>query len=327
MADIEYGETLGEVYPTHGFSLVGLVNFLGAVVSVALIAGLTWWGYQLMVRDVSGVPVVQALAGPMRTAPEDPGGKNADYQGLAVNNIAAVGEAADPAEKLALAPAPTALVDEDLSVGELEAMDIVPATEAEENISTEETVVELTNSDVESGEPTATDRASLIAAALQIAQEPDAKSEVEIADTTLTETIRADVIPASVAGVSTSLVPQVRPETLVASLQNPAVMNDVTETVDGSVATVDPASIATGTRLVQLGAFPSPEIADEEWAKLNVKFEDFMKGKKQVIQRAQSGGKVFFRLRAYGFEDLSDARRFCSALLAEQANCIPVVTR
>ncbi|MGR3661580.1 MAG: SPOR domain-containing protein [Paracoccaceae bacterium] len=327
MADIEYGESLGEVYPSQGFSLAGFTNFLGAVLSVTLIAGLAWWGYQLMVRDVSGVPVVQALKGPMRVAPDDPGGKSADYQGLAVNNIAAVGEAADPAEKLTLAPKPTALIDEDLSAGELEAMEIVSETSPEGIVAQEAIVAATTNSNAEADEPIAGDQATLIAAALQLAQEPEADTAAIIATPTEVEAIRTDVIPASVAGVSTSLVPQLRPATLVASLQNPSVMTDATNSGDGTAASIDPASIATGTRLVQLGAFPSPELADAEWAKLNVKFEDFMKGKSQVIQRAQSGGKVFFRLRAYGFEDLSDARRFCSALLAEQANCIPVVTR
>jgi len=52
-----------------------------------------------------------------------------------------------------------------------------------------------------------------------------------------------------------------------------------------------------------------------------------MSDKARVIQRAQSGGNVFYRLRVQGFDDLSDARQFCSALLAKQANCIPVVTR
>jgi hypothetical protein len=28
-----------------------------------------------------------------------------------------------------------------------------------------------------------------------------------------------------------------------------------------------------------------------------------------------------------GFTDLSDARRFCSAMVAERADCIPVVAR
>lgn len=327
MADIEYGDSLGEVYPSQGFSLAGFTNFLGAIISVTLIAGLAWWGYQLMVRDVSGVPVVQALAGPMRVAPDDPGGKSADYQGLAVNNIAAVGEAADPAEKLALAPKPTTLIDEDLSAGELEAMEIVSESSPEGIVAQEAITADLTNSNAEADEPIAGDQATLIAAALQLAQEPEVEAVAIVTTPTEAEAIRANVIPADVAGVSTSLVPQLRPETLVVSLQNPSVMTDATDTGEGAAASIDPASIATGTRLVQLGAFPSPELADAEWAKLNVKFEDFMKGKSQVIQRAQSGGKVFFRLRAYGFEDLSDARRFCSALLAEQANCIPVVTR
>jgi hypothetical protein len=45
------------------------------------------------------------------------------------------------------------------------------------------------------------------------------------------------------------------------------------------------------------------------------------------VQKASSGGRVFYRLRAMGFDDLGDARRFCSALVAENADCIPVVTR
>jgi hypothetical protein len=52
-----------------------------------------------------------------------------------------------------------------------------------------------------------------------------------------------------------------------------------------------------------------------------------MQGKSRVIQKAQSGGRTFYRLRVAGFDDISDARRFCSALLAEKAACIPVKMR
>jgi hypothetical protein len=52
---------------------------------VALVVGLGVWGYKLAVRDVRGVPVIQAMDGPMRIAPEIPGGEIADHQGLAVN--------------------------------------------------------------------------------------------------------------------------------------------------------------------------------------------------------------------------------------------------
>jgi hypothetical protein len=50
-------------------------------------------------------------------------------------------------------------------------------------------------------------------------------------------------------------------------------------------------------------------------------------GKTRIIQAAQSSGRTFYRLRAEGFTDEADQRRFCSALVAEQAACIPVTVR
>ena len=67
------------------------INLAGGLTSLALVVGLGVWGYKLAVRDVNGVPVIQALDGPMRISPADPGGEVADNQGLAVNTVAAVG--------------------------------------------------------------------------------------------------------------------------------------------------------------------------------------------------------------------------------------------
>ena len=88
-----------------------------------------------------------------------------------------------------------------------------------------------------------------------------------------------------------------------------------------------PDQIPVGTALVQLGAFASPEIARSEWRRLSGKFSSFMAGRELVIQRAVNGGRIFYRLRAAGFSDLSDARRFCSTLKAAETDCVPVVTR
>jgi hypothetical protein len=82
-----------------------------------------------------------------------------------------------------------------------------------------------------------------------------------------------------------------------------------------------------GSRLAQLGAFESAEVARTEWDRLSTRLGDLLDGKRRVVQRAESGGRTFYRLRVVGFDDLADARRFCSALQAEQAECIPVVTR
>jgi hypothetical protein len=90
---------------------------------------------------------------------------------------------------------------------------------------------------------------------------------------------------------------------------------------------VAPETIPAGTRLVQFGAYASAEIARSEWGKLDTKFGDFLEGKQRVIQKATSGGRTFYRLRALGFEDVADARQFCAAIVAGKAECIPVVTR
>lgn len=329
MADIEFGDAGVEVYSSRGTGLGSLMNWLGAFLSMALIAGLGYWGYQLMVRDVSGVPVVRALAGPMRMAPDDPGGQVADHQGLAVNNIAAEGTAEAPADRLVLAPAPTVLAPEDQTAGELA---VLLETQSETVLSsdTELTLVDSLTNDAEADEPIALDRATLIEAALNLVLDPTLDTALSPAPDAVSpqaepspaNAVLADIIAADVAGVARSLRPEPRPDLILASL-DPAPLSEPAY----QVATVDPDLIPAGTRLAQLGAFESAELAEKEWTVLSTKFEDYMGGKKRVIQKAQSGGKVFYRLRAHGFEDLSDARRFCSALLAGQANCIPVVTR
>ncbi len=326
MADIEYGEAVDGVPPLSGVNVTGMMNWLGALVSVALISGLVYWGYQLMVRDVSGVPVVRALEGPMRVAPADPGGTSVDYQGLAVNNIAAVGEAEAPADRLVLAPKPTVLTPEDQTAGDLQALQVeesvVAPVETDLNITPEVVtdVQSLTNT-AEEEELPAADQATMIAAALQEASSQAAVPQPELQSV-------PETIAATIAGVSRSLRPTLRPVlpegVQLASLQ---VTPDVLPDASSEVATVDPDTIPVGTRLAQLGAYESVEIAESQWLKISSQFDEFMVDKSRVIQKAQSGGKVFYRLRAHGFDDLSDARRFCSALLAEQANCIPVVTR
>jgi hypothetical protein len=79
--DYAYGATPGpgadQPATARGTRLAKLMNGAGALMSVALIAGLAVWGYRLAMRDVTGVPVVRALEGPMRIAPEDPGGSTA----------------------------------------------------------------------------------------------------------------------------------------------------------------------------------------------------------------------------------------------------------
>ena len=316
-------------------SLGGTVRMLGAVASLALVAGVGIWGYKLVARDVSGVPVVRALAGPMRIQPADPGGLQADHQGLAVNAVAAGGTAEATADRLMLAPPPVDLATEDVPVGQSEAVAVTevaeesaaesdPQVEKLASLSVEALVAQLT------GQKPGVDETSDSAANLE--DQPDVQREVLTQDANPDVETTEDAVQAVGVigpGVTRSLRPQVRPARLVTSGGAAGVL---TKAIDGAVNTlaqieVDPNSLPVGTRLAQLGAYDGADVARGEWDKLTIKFTEYFEGKQRVIQKASSGGRTFYRLRAMGFDDLSAARRFCSALVSENADCIPVTTR
>lgn len=289
------------------------MQWAGAIISLLLILGLTIWGYKLLVRDVSGVPVVRALEGPMRVAPEDPGGEQADYQGLSVTQVAVEGAMEQPTERVVLAPPPVDLQDEDLPVAALipdtPSVDPDDTAEAEPADAIEVALAEALGESLE------------LTGGLEPGEEDTSLLD---AGTTVTEQARVRVIPASVAGVAASPRPPARPasfELLQSVRAQPAVLQ--TSASDE----IDAADIAPGTRLVQLGAFATEDEARTAWAQLQGPFGDYFQGKSRVLQQASAGGRSFIRLRAVGFDDLSDARRFCTVLVAQDAACIPVIRR
>lgn len=277
----------------------------GAVISVALVIGMGVWGYKLLVRDVSGVPVIRAAEGPMRVQPDDPGGQRAEHQGLSVNEVAADGAVSEPADRLILAPEP-------LDLGTEVPPDPGAGTTAEIRVAAEiDTAGQATAGAPEDAPETGEapdERADRGQDADQQAASPPTPGAEEDDPETVT------------GGLGRSLRPKSRP----AGLEN---VRSVSAAAVQAPREIDPADIPEGTRLAQLGAFSSAEIAREEWARLAGRFDEYLSSKDRVIQRAESGGRIFYRLRAMGFDDLGDARRFCSALVAENAECIPVVAR
>ena len=303
MAAIHFDE-FGEAPEGGGFT--AFLNWLGAGLSVALIAGLGFWGWQLWQRDVSGVPVGRALEGPMRVAPDDPGGLASDYQGLSVNRIAEERGEANLADRVVLAPAPASLnEEEDVAMAALPVpeTDPLPVVEAQ---PLDAEPIELAA--VEPSRPVLVEETAT-----------DARSATDIAvAAALDGLVLEDVTPVVLAAAH---VPLTTPRPLV----RPASLNTTAIATDGTTGDLDAATIPAGTRLVQLGAFGSPEDARVEWANALANFGDYMAGKERVIQKARTGGRDFYRLRAYGFADLADARRFCAVLVSDGANCIPVV--
>ena len=297
------------------------LSYFGAASSVALVVGLGIWGYQLTVRDVSEVPVIRALEGPARVQPDDPGGQLALHQGLAVNNVQAEGEAEGPAPQVILAPEPIDLTTDDIV---LAAPQVVEAPVEDELAETVGTVVSLS---LEEQQLSVEEQAELLASRLAEGVEPLAP--LDDAPTEAVTGLERAEIPAldpSVPGVNRSLRPSIRPKVSLANLQQTAAIAAAVQSVRAA-RQVDLASVATGTRLVQLGAFDERDQAIAAWNDIATRFSDYMDGKRRLIQEATSGGRSFYRLRAVGFDDLNASRRFCAVLVADNTACIPVLAR
>ena len=276
------------------------VNYAGAALSLALILGVGFWGYKLIMRDVSGIPVVRAMDGEMRVLPDNPGGEVAPHTGLSVNEVAALGEAGGPEDRLVLAPRTAGLAQEDLDAQPTaEVAEVVPASLTSDVAEP----VALAEEDITPDE--------LLSIVDQIA------AEVARAETAPT----VDVIPASKPGDAVSLRPLLRP----ASLQVVAAPTPAEPATNNSEVAVSTAVFASGTNLVQLGAYQSPSIAASEWERLQGRFGELMADRDRVIQVSNQSTSTWYRLRASGFADRAEARRFCAALEAEGADCIAVV--
>ncbi|OYU18768.1 MAG: sporulation protein [Rhodobacteraceae bacterium PARR1] len=333
--DAGYGETVPAFLSPSRLSR--MIHIGGAVASVGLVVWLALWGYDAAVRGAHGVPVIAASKEPMRIQPENPGGEVVDHQGLAVNEIAAIGVAAPPADRLMLAPPPVELTDQDVAgltdpsapvpdaTTAMAAAAILPADGlapmpdpvdplAAQVAALSDTALANPAAPVMPAAEVQTDDA--VAAALAEALSNDTLTEDVVAmDATLSPD--AVIVPASAA-----TRPRARPE----SAPLPSELG-----VDGQAALpvteIDPATLTAGTRLAQLGAFDSPEQARSEWVRMGNAYADLMLGKAMVIQSATSGGRSFYRLRAAGFEGEDASRDFCTEIVERNGTCIPVVHR
>jgi hypothetical protein len=318
MADFDHSDFGGAYDAPLRSTFSTVLNWIGAALSLALIAGLGYWAYQLIVRDVTGVPVVRALEGPMRIAPEDPGGSTAAYQGLAVNAIAADGTAEAPADRVVLAPVEVSLTEEDRSMAAL--LPDAPAAPIAEVAAQPLSAIDLAVAAALGESP------DVMLASMPVGEEPVAAEPAALMAEEDELAVPAVAATDAKGMVAVSPRPAPRPGrpvgTQVASLDPAVGLPPARAGID-----VDPATIPEGARLVQLGAYPTADLAREEWDAVAARFADFMDGKGRVIEEAEAGGRIFYRLRVSGFEDLADSRRFCAVLVAGEASCIPVAAR
>ncbi len=327
-----------------------VAHLAGAGTSLALVLGLAVWGYRLAVRDVNGIPVIKAESGPMRIAPVDPGGQISGNVGLSVNRVAAGTEDQPRTDQIVLAPKPVELAQGDLAPEAL-------AAQKAAQVAAQAAAAPAAAASVAAAGPASTSGSIQTTAAVTQSAPPSPGEPAVLATSASSSAAPASVAAAAPATVSpvapvadgalqTSPVPPPRPVlasvapsgTRAASMGATSSMADEVAAAAAAAAfavakaapvpaTVNAAKLTAGTKLVQLGAYGDEPSAAQSWAELKRRFPDLMADKSRVIQKAESGGSAFYRLRAYGFKSEADTRRFCAALQGEGATCVPVILR
>lgn len=317
--------------PVGASRSVPWVQYAGGVASLALMAGLAVWGGKLVMRDVSGVPIVRAAEGPMREVPETPGGQIADHEGLAVNHVAATGLSAPAELEARLAPAATELAPDDLAAPQAaapaEAAPTIPAISASgiPALESDEEVQSLVDQILADAGATPLSSAPLPSAApqsaapegLPAADDPNLVTVMVNGNPVVT---RRAAPPSSPLAVPVALRPKARPAGLAARPAAPA-------EAPAPQPAPEAGPVPPGTPLIQLGAFDSAAVAEAQWAIFAASFPQLLGSKTHFVETARRQGKTFYRLRVRGFADTGEARRLCSALKAEQLDCIAAVQR
>lgn len=301
----------GNLYKDFQNSKLSIFSIFGAVISLNLILWAGYWTYNIISRDINGIPIVAAQPGPLRVAPDTPGGIEAENIELAVTKIASQELPPNP-KAVELAPSTEKLTPDDLTIFQAIRQKKIIDRQAALNNQIHLGVIEPNLSKEISLEPVNTvtntanysiteNQSELVAAALALALKPSADNLIGNA-------------------VAQNKFKQIKPRPRPGSLLEVSV--STTETVMRPAL----ASVETGLAVVQFGTFATETVAFEEWDRLSKNLSVILDGRPKYVERIKRNGNEIYRLRLGGFVNIDDASRFCSAVISQE-NCVPVIAK
>ncbi|MEE9454255.1 MAG: SPOR domain-containing protein [Paracoccaceae bacterium] len=322
MQESHYESRTSDPAPKGAAAVVALlVRWVGAIMSVGLVLGIVYWAYSLGQRDALEVPVIRAMAGDARITPDDPGGAQADHQGLAVNEVLADATPEVINANATLAPEPQSVASEDESMAVLETIPPEPAPEPAPDTEPAQESAQ---------EPMRVDASVVLTEILPDEPEPQPQSEV-------------DNVPRTT--VDGTVVPERRPDSFSPPRSESDVISDEIEGLlqeilpeegDRSDFVPEPArpdplfgnpALDPGEVLVQLGAYNSLEDAQNAWVHFKSDHRDLLAGLQRFIAPVEAGGRVLYQLRAAGFNDLNETQSLCTTLGARGVDCYAVTVQ
>ena len=291
----------------------GLTQWVAGLVSLTLVIGAIYWVFELGRRDANAVPVIQAMGGVARVLPVESGGPEVDNQGLQVNEVLGSNTTAPIEPETRLAPPPQRVVPADVTPDP-------PAT------PTATPAILTPLSPVQNPAP-----APVAPAAPAFTLPPSLPD----ADPNMVRPLRrvpvSNTLPESADLLSNAIADAIREAT-----DGPTAAPTATQAAPSAVPAPPPATApgsaqspppVVGEIMIQLGAYDDEQSANQDYDALLGDNQDLMGGLLRFVERRESGGRVFYRLRARGFTSMDEATTMCKALLARAVQCIAVTAR
>jgi hypothetical protein len=82
-----------------------------------------------------------------------------------------------------------------------------------------------------------------------------------------------------------------------------------------------PRPAAAGKMQVQIASVSSEAVAQAEWKRLSGRLGGLLADRQPTVVRTEVNGKIFYRLRTGGFNDVADATAFCEKVRAKGTAC------
>lgn len=277
---------------SHG--VLGLfLKGIGSLVSLFLIGGLLYWGYNLSQKMAIEMPIIKSQSGPLKVIPEDPGGDLVSHLGFSVNSVQESGHVEGPSSKIILAPPSVGVQDSDLrslsgfgdSSGQIDFKSTINST-----------LANLFNSTTEL----------------------DKEQRVELRTPRIKENLSV-----TQNGIDVSLRPMRRPQKKdLNTLYQDSIVQILLNQVKASSI-----NNPEGRLMVHLGSFENSIFATTQVETFVTRYKDHLANKTVFLQKSETGGRFIYRMRVIGFESKRETEKFCILINSFGTDCIPVLSK
>ena len=293
MAGIEFDASLVERSKISSSVLGIFLKAIGSLLSLFLIVGLLYWGYNLSLKSRIEMPIIKSQSGPLKVIPDDPGGELALHLGFSVNSVQENGHVAGPSSKIVLAPPSVGVQDSDLR-------SLSGFGDSNGQIDLKSTI----NSAL----------ANVFSNVTELGKE----------QTLEPQTLRIkESVSSRPNNLRVLLRPERRPEKadLNFSYQDSIVQILLNEVKANSLS--DP----RGKLMVHLGSFENSLVASAQVENFVTLYKDYLSNKTVFVQKSETGGRFIYRIRAIGFESTRETDKFCTLINSFGNDCIPVLSK